>query len=150
MANATTSFLTQSRRNPRFALIAVALTAIIVGAFFWESHQGFGTRPPRLIYVQSWPSTRTATDVAREQAVGETARQAAIAQFEIERGEALVSRAQTPAARAAAQVHIAQNRAALARWTAQNVTAKAELAVHPAPRIAPNKAVGSALSGPAS
>ena len=50
------SFLTQSRRNPRFALIALAATAVIVGAFFWQSHVGFGTRPPRLIYVQSWPT----------------------------------------------------------------------------------------------
>jgi len=148
-----TSFLTQSRRNPRFALIALATTAVIVGAFFWESHVGFGTRPPRLIYVQSWPTTRTAQEVVREQTVAETARQAAIAQFEIERGQALASRADTPAARAAATAHIAQNRAALARWTAANITATADLVAHPARSLATpvpaNAPVPGGLNGPA-
>ena len=126
-----TSFLGQSRSNPRVALIAVLMTAIIVGAFFYESHLGFGERPQTLIYVQSWPKSRTADDARREQAVGETARQAAIAEFEIERGQALASRAETPVARAAAAAHVAASRAALARWQAAHEAAQADLARNP-------------------
>jgi|GEM_PF-4264756 len=130
-----TSFLTQSRRSPRFALVALAATAVIVGAFFWESHVGFGKRPPNLIYVASWPASRTAADAVRVQNVNETGRQSEIAKFEIERGQALLSRAKTPQAKASAQAHIAQNRAALAKWNDAHTVAQAVLAANPARSI---------------
>ncbi len=127
MPQADSSFLNQSRRNPRFMLIAIALTAIIVGAFFYESHVGFGKPPQKIIYVASWPATRTARDAVRAQNVQETARRAAIAQFEIERGQALRSRAESPRARADAEAHITQSRVALARWSAAHSEAQATL-----------------------
>jgi hypothetical protein len=132
MSRTETSFLTQRRRNPRFMLLSVLLTAVVIGAFFYESHVGFGKRPQHLIYVASWPANRTAADAVREQNVRETARQAAIAQFEIERGQALLSRAQTPQSKVAAQAHIAQNRAALAKWKAEHAVAQAVLEANPA------------------
>ena len=137
-----TSFLGQTRSNPRVALIAVLMTAIIVGAFFYESHLGFGERPQTLVYVQSWPESRTADDARREQAVGETARQAAIAEFEIERGQALASRAETPVARAAAAAHVVASRAALARWQAAHEAAQTDLARNPPTPITKTKPVG--------
>lgn len=137
MSQAETSFLEQRRRNPRFMLIALALTAVVIGAFFYESHLGFGKRPQNIIYVESWPANRSAADTKRAQAVGETARQAAIAQFEIERGQALLSRATTAKSKADAAAHVDQNRAALARWTVANIIAKADLAAHPAPSLSP-------------
>lgn len=135
MSQTETSFLSERRRNPRFMLLSVLLTAVVIGAFFYESHVGFGTRPQHLIYVASWPSSRSAADAVREQNVRESARQAAIAQFEIERGQALLSRAETPQARAAAQAHIAQSRAALAKWNAEHAVAQAVLDANPAPTI---------------
>ena len=132
MASTDTSFLNQSRGNVRFALIAVAVTALGIGAFFWESYVGFGKPPQKLVYVENWPASRTREDTIREQTVRETARQAAIAQFEIERGEAMRARADTPQEKAAAQAHIAKHRTALAKWNAAHTVAKAVLDANPA------------------
>ncbi len=129
-----TSFLTQRRVKPRFLLIALLMTTIVIGVFFYQSYvEGFGKRPINLIYAESWPASRTAADTVRAQNVQETARQAAIAEFEIERGQALRARAKTPAARAQADALITKNKDALARWTREHEVAKAVLAANPAP-----------------
>ena len=152
MASTDGNFLTQSRGSVRFAVIAVAVTAIGIGAFFRESYLGYGKPPSKLVYVESWPVTRTGAEAVREQNVRETARQAAIAQFEIERGEAMRARADSPRAKADAAAHIAANRAALAKWNAAHIEAQAVLAAHPAAALSPEhpecEGVSDCPSGP--
>lgn len=131
----TGGFTNQPRANWRYFLVAVALTAIIGAGFWWESALGFGTPPPRIVYVESWPASRSPADIARVQRVEESSRQVAIAVFEIERGEALLRRADTPAKVAAARAHIAANRAANTRWSAAAAAARADLAANPPARM---------------
>lgn len=128
------SFLKSRRVNWRYVLIALAIPIGLVVSFAHDTRFA-ARRPPPIIYAESWPASRTPADAARVQRVNETARQAEGAKFEIERGQALLLRADTPATRAAAEKHIAESQAALAAWQRAHDRAVADVVLHPAPSL---------------
>ncbi len=55
------------RRKLIVATLSVAITSLIITAFFIENRYGYSKRPPVLVFVKSWEAGRTEADAARDQ-----------------------------------------------------------------------------------
>lgn len=52
-----------SRREWLFAAAAIVLTLIVMTGFLIESRYGYPKPAPRVIYVESWPSSGSLADI---------------------------------------------------------------------------------------
>ncbi|USI73360.1 hypothetical protein [Sphingomonas morindae] len=59
------------------ALLAVAITSFILYAFY---HDSYAERQPRIVYVESWPATRTDAEIKRDITAEQAARDRAKAE----------------------------------------------------------------------
>jgi len=72
------AFMRQQSREQRLgAALAVLTTIIIVIIFFVDSSINTAP-PPRIVYVESWPSTRTDAEIKADQAKDQAERDAAL------------------------------------------------------------------------
>lgn len=127
---------TLERRDLIFGAVAFAITASVLVAFFFEQRfTNPGKSGPTIIYAESWAATRTRDDVRRIQDRDESARQLAIAEFELQRAEALLRRARGDEAKAAQQAAIARYQGDAVRWKRQLARAQRALAEAPAARL---------------
>lgn len=72
------AFMRQGSREQRLgATLAILTTIIIVVVFFVDSSINTAP-PPRIVYVENWPTTRTDAEIKADQAKDQAKRDAAI------------------------------------------------------------------------
>ncbi len=73
------SFLQTRTRSQLWAAgLAVGVTLLVMTGFLIENRSGYMKPDPVLVYVQSWPATRSEADARADQAKEMAARNAAI------------------------------------------------------------------------
>jgi len=77
------AFLNEKGRHRfLFALIAIAMPALLVTGFYVDSQPD---KPkPQIIYVQSWPEDRSDAEIKKQQKIDQAARDKALAQRQLE------------------------------------------------------------------
>ena len=71
-------FQSRSKAQLWAAGLSVGITILVVTGFLIENRSGYMKPDPILVYVQSWPETRTEADVKAQQATELAARMAAL------------------------------------------------------------------------